>query len=323
MPKIRPVDRVEIISLVDNIIDQMTSVERKEVIRARHWVSGPSFDPHKLMATHGLSLLVRIYVDRDVQTIIYDTGSSGQVLLNNAEILNVSPKEIEAIAISHGHGDHAGGLLSLLENMEESVRVFMHPKSANKRRVRYETDAGTRYREMKPLFTFDEITRRGGELVLTNSPTFIANNTMLLSGEVPRITEYEGGFIGHEIQEGEKWYDDQKVVDDRFAVVHVKGKGIVILTGCSHSGIINIIKEATRISGVSKITAIIGGLHLAGRSNELRIKRTIRDLKKYNPNLIVPCHCTGWRAQCSMAREFGNSFISNGVGNLYRFIYNG
>ncbi len=310
---------LEVISLVDNVIDQMSQVTSASVIRAARWVQRRAFNPHELLAVHGLALLVRLTVDNETHTVLYDTGGSGEVILRNARTLGVEINDIEGIALSHGHGDHTGGLIGVLKKIDQPVQVYLHPRSSMKRRVTYKTTSCVRSREIPTLFTIEEIIASGGEPVVIEKPKLLVENTMLLSGEIPRKTSYEKGFIGHQILIDGEWQDDQQVIDDRFAAIKVRDEGVVVLTGCSHAGIINILTEAVRLTGESRILGVIGGLHLVGPSNEPRITPTIRDLKQFNPSLIVPCHCTGWRARCAIAEQFGGSFANNGIGNLYRF----
>lgn len=112
---------------------------------------------------------------------------------------------------------------------------------------------------------------------------------------------------------------DPWILDDRALVISVKGKGLVVLSGCAHAGIINTIRCAQRITGVTDVYAVMGGFHLAGKDNEDRIKQTVEELKQVNPKRIVPSHCTGWRGMLAIANALPATFVCNSVGNLYEF----
>jgi 7,8-dihydropterin-6-yl-methyl-4-(beta-D-ribofuranosyl)aminobenzene 5'-phosphate synthase len=107
--------------------------------------------------------------------------------------------------------------------------------------------------------------------------------------------------------------------DDRAIVINVKQKGLVVLSGCAHAGIINTIKYAQHITGVKKIHGIMGGFHLAGKEYEPRIDQTVENLKLIKPYLIAPSHCTGWRGIYAIAQAMPEAFVWNSVGNLYKF----
>lgn len=111
---------------------------------------------------------------------------------------------------------------------------------------------------------------------------------------------------------------DPYVWDDRAIVVNVKNKGLVIMSGCAHAGIINTILYAQKITGVNTILAVIGGFHLSGKEYEQRIDDTVKELKLLNPRILVPTHCTGWRGFYAIREALPQNCIWNSVGNLYR-----
>jgi 7,8-dihydropterin-6-yl-methyl-4-(beta-D-ribofuranosyl)aminobenzene 5'-phosphate synthase len=102
-------------------------------------------------------------------------------------------------------------------------------------------------------------------------------------------------------------------------VISIKGKGLVVLSGCAHAGIINTVSYAQQITGIKHVYVVMGGFHLAGKEFESRIEQTVEELQRINPELIVPSHCTGWRAMCAIAKALPEAFVWNSVGNLYRF----
>ena len=139
-----------------------------------------------------------------------------------------------------------------------------------------------------------------------------------ITGEIPRKVTFEKGLIQNRIWSDNSWQPDPLVLDDRALVIRIKEKGLVIISGCAHAGIINTVRYAQQITGLAKVYAIFGGFHLAGKEFEKRIEPTIEELKDINPELIVPSHCTGWRAIISIAQTFPNAFACSSVGNIYQ-----
>ena len=159
----------------------------------------------------------------------------------------------------------------------------------------------------------------GSALVIkTKQPYLIADDTTLITGEIPRETSFEKGFLKHQALIDGVWQPDPLILDDRAVAFNVKGKGLVIISGCAHAGIINTITYAQRISGIRDVYAVMGGLHLAGKENESRIQPTVKELERINPKLIVPMHCTGWRGIFAIAKALPDAFVWNSTGNLYR-----
>ncbi len=313
-------DGIEITVLMDNVIDSFSKLTRKDALRPSQWVEKRGPHLGHLRASHGLSVLVRVRRGSETRTILYDTGESGEVLSHNLKILGLSLQNIEAIVISHGHWDHTGGLLWVLQEIaRDDTLVYIHPRALVPRAVTRTTESGETLRRLEPVPTRSEIVETGGKLMIDPEPTLLADGMLLLSGEIPRRTDYEKGFTGQKALVDGQWVDDSLVVDDRVLIAKVKEKGLVVVTGCSHAGIVNISHEATRLTGTATVHAIVGGFHLIGPDSATRIPHTTEDLREISPEVIVPCHCTGWRAQHALAKVFPEAYINNGVGNLYKF----
>jgi 7,8-dihydropterin-6-yl-methyl-4-(beta-D-ribofuranosyl)aminobenzene 5'-phosphate synthase len=142
---------------------------------------------------------------------------------------------------------------------------------------------------------------------------------ILVTGEIPRKTEFEKGFPQHRVFDGGKWQPDPWIWDDRAIAINIKKKGLVVVSGCAHAGIINTVLYAQQIAGVTDIYAVIGGFHLAGKECEPRIRQTVEQLKLLDPKFLAPSHCTGWRGIHAVAEALPHAFVWNSVGNLYRF----
>jgi 7,8-dihydropterin-6-yl-methyl-4-(beta-D-ribofuranosyl)aminobenzene 5'-phosphate synthase len=155
--------------------------------------------------------------------------------------------------------------------------------------------------------------------VKTRQPYLLADNMMLVTGEIPRKTDFEKGFPQQRVLIDDEWQPDPLVRDDRAIVVNIKKKGLLVISGCAHAGIINTTLYAQQITGFSHVHAIMGGFHLAGKQCEPRIDRTVEELKLLKPELLVPSHCTGWRGIHAIAEALPQAFVSNSVGNLFEF----
>ena len=132
---------------------------------------------------------------------------------------------------------------------------------------------------------------------------------MLVTGEIPRETSFEKGFAPQQARVNGIWQPDPLVLDDRAAVFNIKRKGLVVISGCAHAGIINTVTYAKQITGITNVQAVMGGFHLAGKENEAKIEQTVKELKRINPKRIIPSHCTGWRGTFAIANALPNAFM--------------
>ena len=313
------VDRVEIITLVDNVIENSGSRLHNNVVPVGEWVSQENTSPWNTFAGHGLATLIRTHIKRESFEVLYDTGPSGEILLHNIKALGLDLGAIDAIVMSHGHWDHFNGLTAALDEIgRQEVPVYIHPRMLAKRRFVIKTERGERIRTLPPVCSLQDITDAGGSPRNTDQPVLVAGDTILRTGEIPRQTEYESGFPNHQAFIDGEWVDDSKIVDDNCVIINTK-RGLIVVTGCAHAGVVNSVNEAIRLTSVNKVRAIIGGFHLMGARNESRVNHTIKDLKSISPEMIVPCHCTGAFAQNSIANAFPMAYVTSSVGNLYRF----
>ncbi|MBW2646546.1 MAG: MBL fold metallo-hydrolase [Deltaproteobacteria bacterium] len=314
---IKEADKVEIVSLVDNYSDYFLPdsdvAKRLRVMPP----SGPLSEP-------GLSFLLKVYAGSETHTLLFDTGISGTCLLNNANIFASSMavmlgevgadfKDIEAIVLSHGHFDHFGGLLGYLGQAKQGMPLFLHTSAFVPRRFQVNPELMI---EM-PGMDESELTRAGAKLQKIDGATAIASDLILLSGKVERQTDFEKGMPGMEARIGDEWIPDP-FYDDQGLAVNIKGRGLVVLGGCSHAGIINTVKHLQKVSGIDKVHAVLGGFHLS-MENEKLIDPTISEMKAIAPDYVAPMHCTGWKAITRFAEEMPENFILNSVGTTYVF----
>ncbi|MFX0107800.1 MAG: MBL fold metallo-hydrolase, partial [Candidatus Hodarchaeota archaeon] len=296
-----------------------TDPDRKDVQLFTQWVKKEEGEEKPLpIAGGGLCLYIRATVGDETRTILYDAAESYRTMENNVDALGLDLSKIEAVVLSHGHWDHFGGLLWAIDNIgRKDLSVYVHPRMLLKKGFEVKKPEGTKINEMTPMPPADVIAKRGGRVTSSAKPILIAEKMFLRTGEVPRITSHEKGMKGHKVFLEGQWKDDSTVIEDVSLVAKVKGKGLVVISGCSHAGIINIIHEAQRIAGGNKIHALIGGLHLAGRVTKETMHETVKMMKKIRPFLLVPCHCTGWRARHLMSAEMPEEYVEGSVGHKY------
>ena len=251
-----------------------------------------------LIARHGLSFQVETSVAGVDSRILMDTGPPPDVALQNADTIGADIQHVDAIVISHGHYDHTGGLLEILRRARGGIPVVAHPLAIN---PKFSLNPSLKF--IGSNLDQTSVNAAGGILLLVRNPVRVASGVMT-TGEVPRETGFEKGETFWTVQ-GERFVEDP-IIDDQAFLINVKDKGLVVITGCAHSGIINTLRLAKKISGISHVCAIVGGFHLA-RADDNRIQATLDELLSMDPISIHPCHCTGPKA----TRRFMDSFVGN------------
>jgi len=308
--KLRRAERVEIISLMDNTVDYLSTIRREDVKNVREWMRKHSILP---IAEHGFSMLIRAFSGSKSHSILFDAGSSPNGVLINAKRMRLNLDEIECIVLSHGHYDHFGGLLALVKAInKDDLPIIVHEDMFKTRGVANPDGTIRKY----PKFQTDEEVKPA-KYVKTRQPQLLADDLILVTGEIPRKTSFEKGYPQHRMFTQDKWQPDPWIWDDRALVINIKRKGLVVMSGCAHAGIINTIIHAQKLARVKTIYAVIGGFHLAGKEYEPRINQTVKALKRIKPKLVAPSHCTGWRGKCKIAEKMPKAFVWNSVGNLY------
>ncbi|MGA2681438.1 MAG: MBL fold metallo-hydrolase [Candidatus Bathyarchaeia archaeon] len=317
---LKEASKLEIVSLVDNNVDFLSSNVRKEVQSLRHWTKeqyGSEWaQAHTELpfAEHGFCMLVRVFRNQETCTILFDTGISSNGVVINAKRMGIDLSEVSYVVLSHGHYDHFGGLQAIVEAVNKiDLPIITHEDMVKRRGTASFSGDIREY----PLFPSSE-QLTPAKIVNTKKPCLIANDLVCITGEIPRKVTFEKGLMQNKIYSDNSWLPDPLVLDDRALVINIKDKGLVIISGCAHAGIINTVRYAQQITGLTKVHAILGGFHLAGKEFEKRIEPTIEELKDINPELIVPSHCTGWRAIISIAQTFPNAFACSSVGNIYQ-----
>jgi 7,8-dihydropterin-6-yl-methyl-4-(beta-D-ribofuranosyl)aminobenzene 5'-phosphate synthase len=319
--RLEPVDEIRVTTLVDNVFDALLADdERARRISFRVGsAAAPQFERGAtavgLVAEHGFSALVTIRRGSSTTTLLFDTGLSPDAMVTNADRLGVSFDSIHVLVLSHGHFDHAGGLAGLIRRRgARRLPMVVHPLVWTQRRIAVPG---------QPVFEMPRLSRHaleseGIEVVERRVPSLLVDRCVLITGEVDRTTEFEHGMPpSHQALVDGEWRHDPLVLDDQALVVHVRDRGLVVLTGCGHAGAINIIRHAQRLTEVPRLHALIGGLHLSGPAFEPIIAPTVSALAAAAPDLLVPGHCTGWRAQHALASALPSAWMQGSSGTTY------
>lgn len=303
-----PVDAVRVTLVMDNSIDILMA----STTVARRFPLGPNpFERPLPMAEHGFSALLRVQRGDSQGSVLFDTGVSRTGILDNLDALEIDLHTIQAIILSHGHADHAMGLPGLVDRLgPRGLPLVLHPDAYLERKLVLPNGFEVRL----PAPKIVDLQRENITVIEEIGPSMLVDDMVLVSGEVARTTAFERGFPTHHAHRHDCWEPDPMIMDDQCAIVNVRDKGLVIVTGCGHAGIINIIRHAQALTGISAIYAVIGGFHLTGPLFEPIIPATIAALQEIKPRYVMPGHCTGWFATHQIARAMPEAFIANSVG---------
>lgn len=258
------------------------------------------------IAEHGLSLLI----ESDGKRVLFDTGQTGAVV-NNLSLLGVHPSTLDAIVLSHGHYDHVGGLMSVLQHAAKPLPVYAHGDIFQTRI----STAGKRHFIGIP-FTEPQLSNLGAQWVLSKDPTEIIPG-LWFSGEIPRQTDYEKGDARLFTCQNDGCCSEDPIMDD-VSLFHASAQGLRVIGGCTHAGIINTIRHGLALTGQTRLHTWIGGTHLAPVSAEQQ-NATLDALEELAPELIAANHCTGFDMMATLRERFGQRFIPAFVGIVFEW----
>jgi len=296
--ELAPMDRIEITTLIDNYTTLL--LPDTAMMKRYRWKSGES-----PLAGHGLSLLIELYGDGAKHSILMDPGYPTPGVLHNWRIFDFDPASVGALFLSHGHLDHYEALVPFLEARSERIPFVLHPYAFDQRIKRSRFTHKGKTIQLPALPARQELKELGADVIATTEPHLLAPG-LVSTGQIPRLTSFEGRF------EKGRWKADD-TWDDQGLVAHLRDAGLVVISGCAHAGIVNTIRQAQAITGEERVHAIIGGFHLPHPTKET-LDGTINALRALSPALVVPTHCTGFASQCEFARRMPDSFALNAVG---------
>ena len=310
--KLEAVDGVDVTIVIDNFVDVLMA----DTEGVRRYLAHDFGDRDQLVAEHGFSALVTVRSGHERSPVLYDGGLTPTALGRNLDVLDVPIEDLRAIVISHGHADHHGGLEGLFRRSpRRTLPLVIHPEAWRERKVVFSTGAELRL----PPPTRGDLEAEGLEVIEERRHTLLLDGRVLVSGEVERTTEFEKGFPTHHARSDGGWEPDPMISDDQNVIINVKGKGLVIVSGCSHAGAVNVLRNAERLTGVRRIAGFIGGFHLTGGIFEPIIGPTVDAFVAANVGRILPAHCTGWKAVHVLAQAMPDAFVQPAVGTVVSF----
>jgi len=288
--KINHVDKVKIISLVNN---------------------SPKYDTY-LKGCFGVSFWIEVQSGNKRKIILFDVGPLVEPVIYNARMLGLNLSDVDMIVLSHCHFDHTAALAGVIAEIGHPVPIFAHPDVFRSNFV------------LNPEFinyamvcenSKENIERLGGYFILCKSPLELFSG-VLITGEVEKTTDFEeiGGVSCFTIDEGGNLVPDL-LQDDFSLVINVAQKGLVIITGCGHAGVVNIIKHSIKKSRIEQIEGIVGGFHLL-EAEEERVDSTVEAVMEFSPNWVAPTHCTGVIPTGKFALAFKDRFREINAGDI-------
>jgi len=308
---IRELDKLRITVVIDN----HCFTDQNDLPVVEGLISKPTVPIH---TEHGLSYVVETTVDKETTLFLFDFGFSPDAVLKNLASLHVSLGSIHAFGLSHGHLDHWGGAVATLKahrGTDPKNTVLYVGKEAFAPRFigqPWDTPSYLGQLDIKQLTPICKLAIKH-----VTGPTEVIPGGYL-SGTMERITEYEKIRPFFLIaRNGNLEIDDFK--GEQAMVFAVRNKGLVILSGCAHVGIVNTVKHAQRITGISTVHAVIGGFHLLDSTMEV-IRKTVDDIRFMTPDYVIPMHCTGYEATARFYREMPEQFVPSTPGSRFTFL---
>jgi 7,8-dihydropterin-6-yl-methyl-4-(beta-D-ribofuranosyl)aminobenzene 5'-phosphate synthase len=309
---LQPVDEVRVTVVTDNVIDVLLA--SSDVAKRLKLPAEVRLDTQLPIAEHGFSALLDVRSGQRRAQILFDTGISPRGFLHNLDALELNALDMQAIVLSHGHFDHTMGLLGLVDRLgTRKLPLVVHPDAYLERKSVLPN--GDERRLPTPLRA--DFRRDSIEVIEEVGPSMLVDDMILVSGEVDRTSGFEPGLpVQWALRDGH-WEHDPLVRDDQCVIVNVRDKGLVVVTGCGHAGVINILRHAQALTGIQAVHAVAGGFHLNGALFEKIIPPTVAALCAIGPRYVLPGHCTGFPAAAQLAAVMPQAYLPNSVGTTY------
>lgn len=330
-------DELHLVVVTDNETDTLSSIDndsqtpenvnlldRLEPVFVVDGLAHTTVLDHMCCASHGFSVIATGRSNGESRTVLFDVGPYGDLWLANAVRLAIDLATIEVVFLSHWHWDHSGGMVAAVAAIAQARRaaglappiVDLHPNRPDQRGGR-RSDGRMMLLPVDP--TARELSAAGANVILEGEAHELAGGFFVGSGEIPRLTSFETGLHGHETMRNGLFESDPLILDERYVAAKVEGRGVTVLSACSHAGIVNAATDAALVAD-APIDLVLGGYHLAGKVMEARIPETVSALAALEPKLVAPGHCTGWRGKVALADEFASSsrYAPSVVGTQYR-----
>jgi 7,8-dihydropterin-6-yl-methyl-4-(beta-D-ribofuranosyl)aminobenzene 5'-phosphate synthase len=312
--RIPEAEKVTITIVTDNYYD--LTVPSVKIAKRYMIKPGEPIGNWVLHAEHGLAYHIETVVNGVSHSFLFDYGTDCPGVFRNMELLKIDFKSVEALVLSHGHFDHQLTLVDLMKAkrgiFREGIPLYLGEEGFVERFVKGPKGVmslGQLKREDVEALGFVKIRE-------IKEPTPIVPGAYA-TGKIEMVTEYEKGQPPLVIKRGDQ-YPQDFFIGEQGVILNVKGKGIVVASGCAHRGIVNCVKQAQKMTGGEKVHAVLGGFHLTGAKPEV-VRRTIADIKAANPEYIIPTHCTSFPAIAAFAREMPDQFILSTVGTKFTF----
>ena len=324
---LRSVDALDVHVLVDNVTDSLSTVPQGVVHEWGHLratgnlvLSGEAL----CCAAFGLSLVITARLGNARHILLFDAGPEAYAIGRNGDRLKIVFADVGAVVLSHGHWDHAGGLVEAIGKIVSSnggkpVPCHVNQGMFQRRAIRLPDGS---YIPFQDIPSVQALTSAGAAVINSSESRLLLEDLFYLSGEIPRVTAYERGLPSHMKRSGDggPWEPDPWIMDERYVAAHVTGKGIIVFTACSHAGVINVLRDASSAFSGVPLYAVMGGFHLSGSRPEAIIPETVNDIQAFGLKKVIPGHCTGWRAVSALARIFGDDvLVPCAVGRRFSF----
>jgi 7,8-dihydropterin-6-yl-methyl-4-(beta-D-ribofuranosyl)aminobenzene 5'-phosphate synthase len=324
---LRQVDALDVQVLVDNVTDSLSTVPQGVIHEWGHLRESGDFvlsGEALCCAAFGLSLVITARVGSERRVLLFDAGPEAYAFARNGERLKIAFGNVGAIVLSHGHWDHAGGLVEAVHKVVSSnggkpVDCHVNPGMFVTRAAQLPDG---RYLPFKDIPSAEALSDAGATVVNSPAPRLLLDDLFFLSGEIPRVTPYERGMPRHmkKSPDGASWEPDPLILDERYVAARIKDKGVIVFTACSHAGVVNVLRDASNIFAGVPLYGVMGGFHLSGAGPEAIIPETVNDIRAFGLKRIMPGHCTGWRAVSALAGVFdGEVLVPCAVGRKFQF----